>query len=58
MGTFKIRYKSKDNFSAFSETINHKIDEPKVEMVQYAEGLVKLLRADVCLEPSDIPLLQ
>jgi hypothetical protein len=35
MGTFKIRHKSKENFSAFSETKNHKIDEPKVEMVQY-----------------------
>jgi hypothetical protein len=39
MGTFKIRHKSKENFLAFSETKNHKIDEPKVEMVQYTRTL-------------------
>jgi hypothetical protein len=48
MGTLKIHYKSKDNFSAFSETKNHKIDEPKVEMVQYFPG------DKVYLDGSDI----
>jgi len=42
MGTFKIRHKSEENFSAFSETKNHKIDEPKVKMVQYFELKAKL----------------
>jgi len=31
---FKIRHKSKENFSASSETKIHKIHEPKVGIVQ------------------------
>ena len=33
-----FHHKSKENFSAFSETKNCKINKPKVEIVQYANG--------------------
>jgi len=47
MGTFKIRHKSNGKFSAFSETKNHKIDEPKVEMVRYDWIGYELISSDL-----------
>jgi hypothetical protein len=49
MGTFKIRHKSKENFSAFSETKNHKIDEPKVKMVQYTHFDPAVSKTILCI---------